>query len=569
MKKLIILFLGLVIGIVSVYALNQNFKFDSSIIFNQDSKRNSVKDNFNQNYNLTYSLKNENWELEEEIKNLTKKTTYLLFGGFNNENETSEEYYKRHQDWFDLRYAPTIPSDPNNSLGLDTSSQEYKDDIVSGLAIPQIFNQAAELGLIYNSYGDIRVAVKNDIVISSITLPNVKIKSQSEDNPMNYEYIETNYIMYYFYKKLNDEWKLYYLYGESTDEINDYFNELENQEVKGLMAIAPSYDSKLTSIYNFEQLKSLSNDDLNRVFNENINKIVFLDSYYNNMVVASANGFFISNNLLVTTWNFLEKSLINGQYISIKNHDLQSIEIEGIVTVNPETNLAVIKVKNSADYVLIDDYDVSVEQPVITISSKTSSKTIVQTGIVIANDTYLETSIPLLEEDEGSPLFNKEGKVIGLNVSNSTRSSVSFAVKSEALKEIQDKFKNQTDFDTVSFETLKEQYYYLNYHDEKILNNIPLKIWQEYSSIGDIENNLKLPLIKSSYQDKIVSLRYKNGISQFISSMQLASNFKEQLKNDGFDEVVNSEKKSIFQNKKYQIIIRDELDYLIIVMVKL
>ena len=552
MKKLIILFLGLVIGIVSVYALNQNFKFDSSIIFNQDSKRNSVKDNFNQNYNLTYSLKNENWELEEEIKNLTKKTTYLLFGGFNNENETSEEYYKRHQDWFDLRYAPTIPSDPNNSLGLDTSSQEYKDDIVSGLAIPQIFNQ-----------------VKNDIVISSITLPNVKIKSQSEDNPMNYEYIETNYIMYYFYKKLNDEWKLYYLYGESTDEINDYFNELENQEVKGLMAIAPSYDSKLTSIYNFEQLKSLSNDDLNRVFNENINKIVFLDSYYNNMVVASANGFFISNNLLVTTWNFLEKSLINGQYISIKNHDLQSIEIEGIVTVNPETNLAVIKVKNSADYVLIDDYDVSVEQPVITISSKTSSKTIVQTGIVIANDTYLETSIPLLEEDEGSPLFNKEGKVIGLNVSNSTRSSVSFAVKSEALKEIQDKFKNQTDFDTVSFETLKEQYYYLNYHDEKILNNIPLKIWQEYSSIGDIENNLKLPLIKSSYQDKIVSLRYKNGISQFISSMQLASNFKEQLKNDGFDEVVNSEKKSIFQNKKYQIIIRDELDYLIIVMVKL
>lgn len=570
MKKTIIFILCLAISGGNVYALSQGFKFDSSLLFNQNNKSDSVKNTFNQNYNLTYSLKSENEELVEEIKALTKKTTYLLFGGFNNLNETSEQYYKRHQDWLNLRYNPTVPTDPDDVLGFDRNSQEFKDDLVSGLAIPQIFNQAAEMGLIYNTYGNIRVSVKGDIVISSITLPNVKIKEQSEDDPMKYEYIETDYVMYYFYKKLNNEWKLYYLYGESAEEINDYFNELEEDETKGTMAIAPSYDSKLAEIYNFDKIKEMTDDELNNIYNQNIKKLVFLDSYYNNSVVASANGFFISENLIVTTWNFLEKSLVNGQYISIKNNDLQTLDIEGIVTVNPDTDLAVLKVKQAGEKVLLSDEAlVNVEQPVVALSSKSSSKTLMQTGIIIAKDAYIETSIPLLASDEGSPLINQKGEVIGINTSKSTNSSVSIAVGSEALKEIQDKFKNLKDIEAISFESLKEQYYYLNFYDETVVNNIPSKKWEEYSQIGNLKETIKLKLVKSSYDDGIISLRYKNGISQFLSSMQLANTFKEQLVNDGFEQIVNNSQKAVFQNKKYQIIIRDEFDYLIIVMVKL
>ena len=229
MKKKIFMIISLVfLSSITVYALSNDFNFDiSKLSFNINSKKKNVVDNFNKNYNLNYSISSENEKLEEEIKNLTKRTTYLLFGGFNNINESSENYYKRHKDWFDLRYNPEIPKDENDPFGLDTSSQEYKDDLVSGLAIPQIFNQVNELGLLYNSYGDIRVTFNDNLIISSITLPNVKIKEQSKEDPMKYDYIETNYIMYYYYKKLNDEWKLYYLYGESTDEVNDYFNEIE------------------------------------------------------------------------------------------------------------------------------------------------------------------------------------------------------------------------------------------------------------------------------------------------------------------------------------------------------
>lgn len=571
-KKIVFSILLLSISSITVYALSNNFNFDTSkLSFATNSKKGSVVSNFNKNYNLTYSISNDNAELEEEIKTLTKRTTYLLFGDFNNTSESSEDYYKRKKDFYDLRYDPEIPKDDNNLLGLDTNSQEYKDDVVSGMAIPQIFNQVSELEMIYSSYGDIRITINDNLVISSITLPNVKLKEQSKEDPMKYDYVETNFVMHYYYKKLNDKWKLYYLYGEDTDDIGEYFNEIETTESK-TMAIAPSYQSQLSTIYSFDKLEKMTQEELNTIYNSNINNVVYLNSYYNNSLVTSANGFFINNGLIVTTWNFLEKSLINAQYITVKGNNT-TYEIEGIVTANPETDVAVIKVKNNDNsYVKLGNYkSLQVEDPAIIISSKSGVGTIVQTGIVISNEDYIQTSIPLSDTDEGSPLFNQKGEVIGINTLKSTNTSISIAINTDVLKEIQNKFSSidYSKIETISFKDLKEKYYYVKYNDEKIKNSIPKSKWKTYSKIGDIKNTIKLELVKASYKDGIVSLRYKNGISQYISGMQLATDFKDQLLKDGYEQVTSNTSKSIYKNSKYQVIIMDEFDYLIVVMVKL
>lgn len=571
-KKIILATLLLSFSSITVYALTNNFNFDTSkLSFASNSKKGNVVSNFNQNYNLTYSISNDNEKLEEEIKNLTKRTTYLLFGDFNSKDESSEDYYKRKKEWYDLRYNPEVPKDDSNAFGLDTNSQEYLDDIVSGMAIPQIFSQATELGLQYSSYGDIRVTINDNLVISSITLPNVKLKEQSKSDPMKYDYIETNFVMHYYYKKLNNEWKLYYLYGEDTDDVGEYFNEIETTESK-TMAIAPSYQSQLSKIYSFEKLDKMTEEELNNIYNSNVNNVVFLNGYYNNSVIASANGFFINNGLIVTTWNFLEKALINGQYITIKGNNI-SYEVEGIVTANPDTDVAVIKVKNSNNSsIKLGDYKATnVEDPAIIISSKSGTGAMVQTGIVISNEEYIQTSIPLSTVDEGSPLFNQSGDVIGINTSKSTNTSISIAMNSEVLKEIQNKFKSLSfdKIETISFNELKEKYYYVKYNSENIKNSIPKSKWKTYSKIGNIEDTIKLELVKASYKDGIVSLRYKNSISQYINSMQLATDFKSKLISDGYEQVVNSSSKSIYKNKKYQVIIMDEFDYLIVVMVKL
>ena len=348
---------------------------------------------------------------------------------------------------------------------------------------------------------------------------------------------------------------------------------MESSEEKGTFAIAPSYESELSNIYSFEKLEKISQDEINNIYNQNISNVVYFNSYYNNMVVSSANGFFINKGLIVTTWDFIEKSLIEAQYITAKDSNLNSLEITGIVTANPLTDIAVIKVKdNSNSIVKLGNFEnVNVEDPVITISSKSGTGASIQTGIIISNDDYIQTSIPLLNQDEGSLLLNQNSEVVGINTSKSTNSSVSIAVNSNVLMEIQNKFID-LDFDkieSISFEELKEKFYYTKYGDENIINNIPKNKWKKYSKIGNIEETLKLNLVKASYKDGIVSLRYKNDISKYISSMNLAGEFKEQLEKEGYKKITDNNSKTIYSNKKYQIVIMDEFDYLIIVMVKL
>ena len=145
------------------------------------------------------------------------------------------------------------------------------------------------------------------------------------------------------------------------------------------------------------------------------------------------------------------------------------------------------------------------------------------------------------------------------------------AINSEVLKEAKEKFDN-IDFDsiqTIKFEKLKEDYYYIKYNNENVINDILTKVWKNYSKIGNIEKNIKLELVKANYDNNIISLRYKNKISDYINGMQLSVSFKEQLVKDEYKEIFNSSSKCIYQNKKYQVIIMDEFDYLIIVMVKL
>lgn len=573
MKKLLIGIFIIFIGCTSVFALTKGFSVDTSKMDFTNGKKTSIVNNFNKEYNLTYSITSNDSELEEQIINLSKKTTYLLLGKANNTDESSEEYYRRHQDYLQLRYNPEVPKNESSSTGLDENSQEFKDDLVSGITIPSMFLILDELEILYNSIGEIRISKTENAVMSMVSLPNITIKEESKEDPMEYETKKTNLILYYYFKELNGEYKLYYLMGGTTESLNEYFGEVETAEDKTVMQVAPVHNANLKEIYDYSKLDAITEDSINEIYSNNSKNIVVLNSYYNNMNVASANGFFINDGLIVTTWNFIEKSLIDAQYLAIKDNQGNNLNIEGIVIANPETDIAVVKLKDKTEksVILGDSDNLKTEDPAFVISSKTGIGLTIQKGIIISNDGYIQTAIPLSLADEGSPLINSIGEVIGINTAKQVNTSISLAVNSNVLKEIQNKFAN-IDFDkleAISFETLKEKYYYVKYNDEIVKNNIPSKKWEEYSKIGDINESIDLELVKANFEDGIVSLRYHNEISKYISSMQLASQFKNNLIEEGYNELLNSRKKCIYKNKDYQIIIIEEFDYLIIVMVKL
>lgn len=574
MRKILISSLILLLGTASVYALTNNFYIDSSkLAFSTSSKKESILDNFNQEYILAHSITSDDAQIEKEINQLTKKTTYLLLGDFNNKNESSEEYYKRHQEYLNMAAYNTFPKDKNSSSGYDESIANSSYAFVSGFAVPSMFLEFNELGIQYSYYGDIRYSINENLIMSSISLPNVKMKEESSSNPMQYNIVETNLVITYYFLKINNEYKLCYLFGETGEELAEYFTELESAETRNTMQIASSYDSNLKEIYDYSKLDAMSENEINNIYDSNKDNIVIFNSYYNNYSVASANGFFINDGLIITTWNFIEKSLTDAQFVAVKDSNGKNYEIDGIVTANPDTDVVVIKLKEKINKKvnLSDSVNLKVEDPVISISSKTGVGLTLQKGIVVANDGYIQSAIPLTTSDEGSPLFDKKGNVVGINTAKQVNSSISLAINSEVLKEVQNKF-NNIKFDSINvitFESLKEKFYYVKYNDELIKNNIPDVNWKTYSKIGNIEETIKLDLVKANYKDGVVSLRYKNSISNYINSMQLASTFKEQLIKDGYVQVLSGSKKCIYKNNKYQIVIMDEFDYLIVVMVKL
>ena len=560
--------------IITVLALSASFSFDASkLSFTENSKSSDIKDKFSDEYELTYSLTDKDAETEETIKELTKKTTYLLIGEMNEENEPSEKYYQRKQDFFNMGLHRHFPKDSSTSSGYDEKNPYYSFAVMSEITIPQLFYSFNELGIVYNSYGDIRVITGDDLAISSITLHNVKMKEENPDNPIEYNIVNRELNITYYFIKVDDEYYLGYYYGETTDDVEEYINELGDSETTKGMAISSSYESDLSSIYDFSKVNNLSQEKINTIYNNNLKNIAYIRSYYNNKVLSTANGIFINDGIVLTTWRFLEDALINSQYIVIKDNLGNVYDLDGIITCNPQTDVAVLKLKEKSNTkVTLGQKDsIKTEDPAIVLSSKSGTGLTIQKGIVINNDQYLETSIPLSESDEGSPVFNQDGELIGLNTIKSTNNSISVAINVDVMKEIQDKF-NKIDFNSIkviTFDDLKEEYFYTKYNQEKIVNSIPKSKWKKYKKIGDIENNIKLELIKASYEKGTVSLRYKNNITNFISSMQLSTSFKAQLEKDGYKNTLNTNEKSIYQNKEYKVIIMDEFDYLIIVMVKL
>lgn len=556
MKKILITIIAIVLCTVSVLAATKNFTITSTNLSFNNSKQQAITKEFNKKYDLSYKIESKDEKLKKEITELSKKVTYLLLGEMNEDEETPEEYYNRHKEYLKLRYAPNIPKDKKTSSGLDENSKEYKDDLVSGLVVPSLFLTINELKIKYNTYGDIRVVSTDDGMLAINNIPNVKMKVASSEDPREYELEETNLTLFYYFKQQENDYRLYYLSGETyTDEEDE-----------------PTSSSNLNLAYDYSKLNSLTQANIDNVTNISKQSVMYLTSNYNNYVVGHANAIVINQGLLVTTWQFIEQALINAQYISIVDSNNIAHQLDGIVTVNINSNLAVLKLKEPTHTkITIGDSDkVAVEDASIMVSYR-PGQTITKKGIVTANDGYIQTSIPVALEEQGSPILDKDGNLIGMTTKEILNSSTSVSIPANALKEVQDLF-NNISFDkikTVSFNKLKENYYYVKYAEEIEKTNIPENVWNRYKEIGNLDKTINMDIVKSSYKNKVLSLRYKNSVKEYISTMQLVSSFTNKLKEQGYKKISESNTKIIYKNNKYQITIMEEFDYLIIVMVKL
>ncbi len=572
MKKISILLLLVFLGMTTIYALT--FQFDSSKLSLSNNKQvENIMSAFAPEYTLTYKVESQNTEEDEKVKELATTLTQLVLLRIG-EEEGSLDYYHRYNEFMSYRYRPDIPKDPSSLTGYDQDSQEFQDSTVSSFVVNGMFKLLNDFDIHYSNISGVMVAWNDEEPLVSVILPNVTMKITNPQDVSRYEEITTNLVIYYWFKKLDGEYKTYYIQAEYSDTLDSYFEELETLESANNKSIAIPFQDKdeFKDMYDYSKLNQVKKETFQSILDKNVDSVVLLNSYYNNELVSSAHGFFLEKGILVTSWKFLSESLRKAQYFVIKDYLGNFYDLDGIITINMDTDIVLLKLKEPVGKpVTLSETLPDAEDPIFTISSKSGTGYTLQSGIMIPSNGYLRMLLPLLDSDSGSPLFNQEGNVIGMNTAQNTNKSLSLALPKDALKEAKEKVASIpfSSIKTVSFEELKEKYYYTTYEEEKVVNTIPKKIWEEYSQIGDIENTLSLPLVKASYQDSIVSLRYRNDTPEYISNIQFASNFQNALLAEGYQEVSNKNNRYVYENEKYKVIILSNFQYLTIVMVKL
>ena len=507
---------------------------------------------------LSYKIDYE--DENKEIIDLSKKITYLLLGP-SNKDETSEEYYKRHKDFLNMRYKPVIPTKNGNP---DTNSQEYKDDIVSSFTVSTMFITINEMNINYSTFGDINVSKSNDLVLSTVLLPSVTMKKEDSLDATKYNTVNTNLVMYYFFKKNNNNYELYYLVVDSENNIDEYLSYINENGKRNSINIARDYSDTLNNIYNVTNLKKINNNTINNLYENNKDKIVKIISFYKDGSSFIGNGFFINKGLVVTTWDYLKKTLMNGEDIKVIVND-KSYDVLGIVTINKDSNIAVLKLVNEISSGVNIASSIKIGDPVISISNQVIGYK-ANKGLVVSDNGYLQSTIPVSDSDEGSPLFNTNGEVIGMNTGILSNSPSSFSIPYKSLIEIKDKFTMAfNEIKTISFKELKQEYY-VNYGNEEKIDNISKSRWNMINELTDISNNIHMKIVKANYSDGVVSIRYKNNMDN-INPMKMAESFKNNLLNNGWKEELYSNKKCIYEKGNYQVILIEEFNYLIVIMV--
>lgn len=561
MKKKVFYLLMCTILLLNVYAAASTFTFNSAEIFNSKNKSRELALKFDPSYNVSTTTKAED---NEHLKEIVKETTYYLLGPANNKFETSEAYIKRRNAFMDLQYSSDASLNADGDLDMD--SDEFAEDFFTGYVMSNMFLIFNDLEMVYEQFNDIHIVMVEDGFYAKVSIKGAEMKVADEDTPMNYKNIMADLNIYYYFKNYKDQYKLYYLYGETDNSLDKYNEEVTQNEYKGINYIN-EYKSNISELYNYDKLDALSNSKIKSIYNSNKKNILIFNTMEGQNISNVATGFLLSEDIAVTTWSYLEKSLVSGNYITVKDGTDDYLGVEGVITVDIDNDYAVLKLKDSNGKGVVFGNKSNVEDAAILISTKTGISLSTNIGIVISDDSNITNLIPTVEYEEGAPIFNERGQVIGMNSAKITDSYFSIAYNVNVLKELQQKFNllSINDISYITFEELKSNYY-VNYGTDKVVNDISDRVWNKYRKIGNLEETISLEIVKASYKNGILSLRYKNKLNSIFENMQLASPFIEQLKDDGYNEIVNESMKKVYSNDDYRITIMSEFDYLIIVI---
>ena len=252
MKKKKLFFLPLLFCAFMIQAdAAGSFQIDLDQLDKEQSIGNNINQSVDNSYKIDYQAQTN--EEEQEIARLSRKVVYLLVGNENTEF-TVENYMYRKETLQDMCYDPDIPKDENGDY--DFTSQEAADSFIMSYFVGGLFKNIARNNPTYKKVGQPIVIKGEDRYLSTIAISDFTYNDYDNDNPMEIIRSTTDVIFYLEFKKDGEEWKLSYANAHFSDDTDQYFEDLTEQEDSSSYNIEMDFEGKMCyNIYSTKRFK--------------------------------------------------------------------------------------------------------------------------------------------------------------------------------------------------------------------------------------------------------------------------------------------------------------------------
>ena len=528
-KKIIFIILLMALFVYNVEAFNIDVdKIDLN------SKANKLVSNLNSAYKIETDGFDKKIINDVEIEALSKKIVKIAID--------KKDIQERRKELVSYIYL-------SNNNGFDTLNS----DMFIKMFLEQIDKEKIEV----SRYKDIKTVMTdmND-AMSFVYFDSAKVNGEDKD-----------VIMGLWFKENENGYRLYFPWIKIDDDLNEYFKRITNNEDKGEV-ISGTFNA-----LSFNGSEDIVTDEiLTNLYNENKNKVVQITGMDGNGSNTYGSGFFLRKGIVVTTWSLFLQFLTNSNYIYVNDCNGNTYNVLGVVAADANYDVVVLKIDGNVgeEVKLGESISLKTDDKLFMINSKYNSGFSISYGSFISQENGRLRNLFLLgNSDIGAALFDNQGNVVGINVGDQLYSELSYANSTDYLKKLQDVLikKSYGNITYTILDTFKQEYYY-SLNDEVNYNYIDKNVWEEYKNIGDIETNITLPLVKGSYKDKVLSLRYKVNGSESIEVMYFVSDYIDNLIKDGYILTYEDRLKKVFKNDKYKVVIKSNFNYLIILILE-
>ena len=569
MKKKIFLILPIIVLMIMIIIITVIDKKDYSIDFNIDLElsindtkiTNSIKSFSNEQYNIE-KINTKELTLEEEQQII--ETALNITNAYN--DITNDKYVSNIE-----KYVIRIPEHRLDEILIYTDDfKKWSDKVITIEALANLFQSR---NATFESIKGTQITyTSSERSIVQVYVDNYKITYGSTayglDAIFEYEIV---------YEEASGLYKVNNLAIEWVKDLNDYYQQTETKERNqnkynsSSLSNVSSYIPSSYTNFDYSKLKQVSSHTTTNIFNQNKDSIVIIDSAsQGGMPTGSASGFYIRSGVVVTSYDSIYRMIENGavRYYAVDSND-KITEIEGIISVYPEINIAILKLKeeNGTKVTIGDSSTLEKNDPIVVISSSLGLKSSIKLGIYFdtLEDDYkvIRTSLPLIDGDAGSAVFNLNGEVIAINTSVSTskseyNSGLNNATDISILKDVINKLNNQKfqEIKSFSFDNI------IKNEDFKVINEVDEKIWKKYEELPLITKVVPLSLYSAYTNDNYLIVRYKQENYNVLTNEEIIKLYTKMLATNSFNPI----SANVYKKDNITIRIQNNLGYIIIIV---